>query len=96
MHKQIHHVIATDEVRYVPDPSDAVDHAIHDRRLRRGFRAEHHRVLAPSGVSKIAHEGETYKIAPDGTFTVPEHVAEHMLRMPGWNEGPSPFGSGGA
>lgn len=92
MTQQIHHARIGDRVRFVPDPGSAIDHALFPGTShRRGMSAERYRALGPSDVHQIAHEGETYNIDPDGSFTVPEHVAAHLTRMPEWHEGPNPF-----
>ncbi len=47
-------------------------------------------VVKPSTTAAISHEGVTYK-AVDGTFDVPQDVANLFLGYPGWAPGPNPF-----
>jgi hypothetical protein len=75
---QIYNVIQSTANRYVLDP----DHGMVQRREL---------VMRASDVSAIKHADDTFDVQPDGTFQVPEHVAAHFLRMPGWHEGSNPF-----
>lgn len=74
---QIHEVVEQEVQEHELDPRHGV-------RLRIG------KVLAPSGTERIAHGDEVFD-AVDGTFDVPEHVAEFYLGLPGWFSGPNPF-----
>jgi hypothetical protein len=47
--------------------------------------------MKPADTGAIKHGEDTYEVQSDGTFDVPEHVAAHFLRMPGWHEGSNPF-----
>ena len=56
--------------------------------------------LSPAGDDRIIWpqpdgSQRTFEIQPDGSFDVPVEVAEHYLRMPGWNVGSSPFAEAG-
>ena len=77
---QIHHAQVTTTFKYILDPVEGMV-----QRPVRSFKA--------SGTDRITYgpTGETYEIQSDGSFHVPSEVADYMLRMPGWNEGPSPF-----
>jgi hypothetical protein len=75
---QIYHVIQSTSDRYVLDPD-------------RGMVQRRELVMKASDVAAIKHGEDTYEVASDGTFDVPEHVAAHFLRQPGWHQGPNPF-----
>lgn len=77
-YRQIHHVQTGYRDRWVLDADEG---AVKRREM----------VMRHSDVHRIAHEGKTYDVHDDGTFHVPDAVAAHMLRMPGWHEGESPF-----
>jgi hypothetical protein len=88
---KIHHLTETRRQVAVRDSASAIDHALAPGRHGRGFRLEEETELATSDVHRIAHQGETYDIGPDGSFTVPEHVAAHLVSQPGWHKGPNPL-----
>jgi hypothetical protein len=75
---QIYNVIQSTANRYVLDPDQGM---VQRREL----------VMKASDVSAIKHADDTFEVQADGTFDVPEHVAKHFLRMPGWHEGANPF-----
>jgi hypothetical protein len=75
---QIHQVEVFDELRREIDPA-------------RGIVARREQVIRKGGATRIAHEGVTYEIDPDGSFDVPEEVAAVLVGKPGWYEGPNPF-----
>lgn len=78
--RQVHHAQVSETFKYILDPLEGL--------VQRPVRS-----FKPSGVDRIKYgpTGETYEIQPDGSFHLPVEVANYMLRMPGWNEGPSPF-----
>jgi hypothetical protein len=77
---QIHHAHVQETMKYIVDPVEGL--------VQRPVRN-----LRPSGTDRIKYgpTGETYEIQSDGSFHLPREVADYMLRMPGWTEGPSPF-----
>lgn len=75
---QVHKVVETTVNRFEVD----ADHGVVQRVAR---------LMKPAGDDRIKHGDETFEVQPDGTFELPEHVAAHFLRQPGWHEGPSPF-----
>ncbi len=75
---QIYNVIEGTENRYVVDPD-------------RGVVQRSELVMQASDVDRIVHEDGTFEVGPHGTFQVPDHVAAHFLRQPGWHQGANPF-----
>ncbi|MGD0386755.1 MAG: hypothetical protein ABSB73_11555 [Solirubrobacteraceae bacterium] len=75
---QIHHVVQSTANRYVVDPD-------------RGIVQRRELVMGASDIQQIKHGDDMFQVGDDGTFQVPERVAAHFLRMPGWHEGPNPF-----
>ena len=84
---QIYHVHTTFEDRWVLDPD-------------KGSVKRREALMKPSGTASIAvpegqfdstPEGGEFTADESGTFSVPDDVATYFLRMPGWNEGLSPF-----
>lgn len=76
---QIHHVKTQHTHRYVEDEYGQMQRRPVDRFVK-------------SDVDRIVHPSAgTFEVQPDGSFFVPVEVAQHYLRMPDWNEGPSPF-----
>ena len=60
------------EVTYrVPDPMRP-GHSVFDRRLD------------SAGTHAISHGGKEFHADTDGWFDVPEDVAQHFLKFPGW------------
>ena len=66
----------------------------------RGSVKRREAVLKPSGTSAISipagqfestPEGAVFEVGSDGSFDVPEDVAEYFIGMPGWGEGVCPF-----
>jgi len=50
------------------------------------------RVLQDSGTMHVtASTGEGYERQEDGTFLLPDEVANHLLRQPNWHEGANPL-----
>jgi hypothetical protein len=59
---------------------------------RDGMVQRTERVMQPADTEVIKDpELGPFEVRKDGTFHVPDKVAEHFLRMPDWNEGPNPF-----
>ena len=84
---QVYHVHTTYEDRWLLDPD-------------KGAVKRREALMKPSGTSSIAvpkgqfescPNGQTFTAQSDGTFELPDDVAAHFLRMPGWVEGSSPF-----
>jgi hypothetical protein len=76
---QIHQVIASEEARHEIDPL-------------RGSIVRKEQVLKRGSVEKIASpEHGGFSISDDGTFDVPEELAEFYLKQPDWYQGPNPF-----
>ena len=82
---QIHHVEESESEEWVLDPL-------------RGPIKEKRRAMKPGSVERLVvpssasrPDGETFELQPDGTFHVPQDVADFFTRMPGWHEGESPF-----
>ena len=75
---QIYHVIQSTSDRHVLDPE-------------RGMVLRREIEMKPADTAAIKHGEDTYQVANDKTFDVPEHVAAHFLRQPGWHQGPNPF-----
>lgn len=74
---RVHRVQVTSKDRWLTDPVE-------------GLVKRREQIMRPADDHRIVHDGETYE-AEDGTFEVPESVAQHLLRQPGWHEGDSPF-----
>ena len=79
--KQIYQLQERNELKYVLDP-----HA--------GPVKKSQAVIKATDTHAISHEGEQYQREDDLTFLLPDHVADHYLRMPGWHEGVNPFYEG--
>lgn len=47
-------------------------------------------VVEPSGVHRIVHDEQTYEVRPDGTFDVPDDLADVLCAQPEWARGPNP------
>ena len=75
---QIHHVLVTHEDRWVVDPA-------------LGPVKRREQVTRASTVERLVHNGKTYEVQPDGTFDVPDDLAQFQTSRPGWFYGPSPF-----
>lgn len=78
---KIHHIISERVGKYFTDPM-------------RGNVYKEEDVLRSSDVHAITHEGVTYTKGDDGTFEVPQDVANFFLarRDTGtWREGANPF-----
>ena len=75
---KIHHVETKHEERWEFDPQLGP--------VRRNIP-----LVGRSGTEKIVHAGETFEVGTDGSFDVPDYVADFMCRMPGWHRGTSPF-----
>ena len=84
---QIHCVVESTTEEWVVDPLRGPI-----KEKRRALQpASTERIVTPPGGFKSCPDGETFEVGPDGTFSLPDDVAEHFLRMPGWHEGASPF-----
>ncbi len=75
---QIYHVIQSTHDRHVLDPE-------------RGMVLRREIAMKPADTGAIKHGDDIYEVQADRTFDVPEHVAAHFLRQPGWHEGENPF-----
>jgi hypothetical protein len=79
MMRTIHHVVTRYKDRWVADPE-------------LGMVKRHEQIMDRSGVDMLVHQGVTYEIQPDGTFLLPDDVAQFFLNQPNWFEGANPFG----
>ncbi len=75
---KIHNVEVYDEKHYELDPV-------------RGAVLKSEQVLKPGGAQVINHDDVEYEVSADGSFDVPDEVAELLLKQPGWFSGASPF-----
>ncbi len=75
---KIHNVEVFNESHYELDPI-------------RGAVMKSEKVLKPGAAQNINHDDVEYEIDADGTFDVPDEVAEFLCRQPGWFPGTSPF-----
>ncbi len=57
----------------------------------RGMVLKTEDVIRRGSASRISHELGEFDIEPDGSFIVPDEVAEFLCNTPGWFEGPNPF-----
>ena len=48
------------------------------------------RIQAPDGTSELSHGGVPYLLDEERCATVPEDVAPHFLRLPGFRLAPEP------
>lgn len=84
---QIYHVHTTYEDRWILDP----DHGSVKRREALMKPSGTHSISVPEGQFDSTPEGGSFTADDSGTFSVPDDVGAYFLRMPGWNEGLSPF-----
>ena len=84
---QIHDVEERVEERWVLDPV----HGPTQKRELAANRSTTSVISVPAGGFASCPEGQTFELGADGSFDVPEDVAAHFLRMPGWHVGISPF-----
>jgi hypothetical protein len=84
---QIYHVHTTYEDRWVLDPQ------LGNVKRREEIIAPSgtHQLVIPAGQFESVPEGGEFDADTSGTFSVPDDVGAYFLRMPGWNEGLSPF-----
>ena len=75
----IHQVEAHEQYEYEIDP------------IRGGVRRRTSDVTQQGSASAISHESGEYEIDDEGSFDVPEDVAEYFCNQPGWYRGPNPF-----
>ena len=84
---QIYHVHTSYKDRWVVDPE--LGHT--KRREEMMTSSGTHRISVPAGQFDSTPDGGTFDADDSGTFDVPDVVAAYYTRMPGWNEGLSPF-----
>jgi hypothetical protein len=77
---KIHNVESSEEKSYAIDPE-------------KGIVQKTNQVIGQGSASSIAHDGETYKIEADGSFEVPDELADLLCHTPGWFRGANPFQS---
>lgn len=76
--KTIYHVKEQPHDRYVLDPA-------------LGPVLRHETIMKPVQNELIKYGSREYKVNDDGTFTVDDDCAAHLLAQPGWHEGANPF-----
>ncbi len=76
---QIHQVVASEVLRHEVDPI-------------RGIQVRKEQVLQQGSAATVQDpEFGTFHRAKDGSFDVPDELAESLLAQPGWFPGPNPF-----
>jgi hypothetical protein len=76
---QIHEVQVFDEKRYEIDP-------------HRGAVLKHDKVLKRGTTAALDYPGHgVFEVSDDGSFEVPDEVADYYTSLPDWDRGPNPF-----
>ena len=78
MSVKIHQVEVFHEKHHVLDPV-------------RGMVLKSEDVIRRGTASHISHDLGEFDVESDGSFIVPDEVAEFLCNTPGWYEGPNPF-----
>ena len=75
---KIHNVEVFAENHYETDP-------------HRGLVLKETTSIKQGTAEEIVHPTGTYTVGPDGSFDVPDEVADFLCTTPNWFRGPSPF-----
>lgn len=75
---KVHNVESHEERSYAIDPE-------------KGIVQKTNQVIGRGGATSVSHEGVRYEIESDGSFEVPEELAEALCSTPGWFRGENPF-----